>query len=147
MLAAWPVQPQNGKLSVHQSDPSAKQPSTESISSVLAGCGSLLVKLSAKDTQILLAAFVQDHSDSAFRELVARYIDLVYSTALRLVHGDRHLAQDVAQIVFVDLACKARKLPPTSCSEAGSTSTPVLLQAPSCAVSGGANCVKNRQSK
>lgn len=31
-------------------------------------------------------------------------MDLVYSTALRLVGGDTHRAQDVAQTAFVDLA-------------------------------------------
>ena len=62
------------------------------------------------DTQALLAAYVKDGSEEAFRELVARYIDLVYSTALRLVDRDKHLAQDVAQTVFIHLARKAPKL-------------------------------------
>ena len=47
----------------------------------------------------------------AFRELVSRYVDLVYSTAFRLVDGNAHQAQDVAQEVFVDLARKAPSLP------------------------------------
>jgi len=50
-------------------------------------------------------------SDAAFRELVTRYVDLVYSTALRLVEGDTHRAEDVTQTVFVDLSRKARMLP------------------------------------
>ena len=41
---------------------------------------------------------------TAFRGLVSRYVDLVYSTALRLVGGDTHRAEDVTQTVFVDLA-------------------------------------------
>jgi hypothetical protein len=37
------------------------------------------------ETQSLLAEFVKTRSDAAFRELVARYLNLVYSTASRLV--------------------------------------------------------------
>src|SRR5437016_3884470 len=63
------------------------------------------------DSQRLLADYVQTGSDAAFRELVSRYVGLVYSTARRLVDGDTHRAEDVAQIVFVDLARTARTLP------------------------------------
>jgi RNA polymerase sigma factor (sigma-70 family) len=63
------------------------------------------------ESQTLLADYVRNGTEAAFRELVTRYLDLVYSTALRLVGGDTHLAQDVAQIVFTDLARKARSLP------------------------------------
>lgn len=62
------------------------------------------------NAQTLLAEYVSTGSELAFRELVRRYIDLVYSTALRRVDGDFHLAEDVAQTVFVDLARKARGL-------------------------------------
>src|SRR5690606_21422960 len=51
-------------------------------------------------------------SESAFRELVARYVDLVYSIALRRASGNSHLAEDITQNVFTDLARKARTLPP-----------------------------------
>jgi RNA polymerase sigma factor (sigma-70 family) len=60
--------------------------------------------------QTLLADYVSNGSDAAFRELVSRYIDLVYSTALRRVGGNCHLAEDIAQTVFVDLARKASSL-------------------------------------
>ena len=62
------------------------------------------------DSQHLLAEYAENGSDAAFRELVARYVDLVYSTALRLVEGDTHRAEDVTQTVFVDLARMAGKL-------------------------------------
>src|ERR1017187_1497491 len=62
------------------------------------------------DSQTLLAEYARDGSESAFRELTARYLGLVYSTALRLLDGDAHLAEDVAQTVFADLARKARSL-------------------------------------
>jgi RNA polymerase sigma factor (sigma-70 family) len=66
------------------------------------------------DSQPLLADYAANGSERAFRELVARYVDLVYSTALRLVEGDTHRAEDVAQTVFVDLARMAAKLSPNS---------------------------------
>ncbi|MCI0541414.1 MAG: sigma-70 family RNA polymerase sigma factor [Verrucomicrobiales bacterium] len=62
------------------------------------------------DSQTLLAEYVRTGSETAFRELVTRYVDLVYSTALRLVVGDTHRAEDVTQVVFVDLARAARTL-------------------------------------
>lgn len=63
------------------------------------------------DSQQLLAEYARNGSDAAFRELVIRYVDLVYSTALRLVEGDTHRAEDVTQSVFVNLARKVRTLP------------------------------------
>jgi RNA polymerase sigma factor (sigma-70 family) len=63
------------------------------------------------NSQALLIEYAEHGNESAFKELVDRYIDLVYSTALRQVGGDRPLAQDVAQIVFLHLAKKARRIP------------------------------------
>src|SRR5690349_12601184 len=62
------------------------------------------------ESQELLAAYVRTGSEAAFRDLLTRHLDLVYSTALRLVNGDVHRAEDVAQIVFADLARTAGKL-------------------------------------
>jgi RNA polymerase sigma factor (sigma-70 family) len=63
------------------------------------------------DSHTLLALYARTGSESAFRELVSRYIDLVYSTAYRLVGGDAQSAQDAAQTVFLALANKAGTLP------------------------------------
>ncbi len=62
------------------------------------------------ETQKLVADYVKQGSEAAFRELAARYLDLVYSTAIRLTEGDTHLAEDVTQTVFVDLARLAKGL-------------------------------------
>jgi DNA-directed RNA polymerase specialized sigma24 family protein len=62
------------------------------------------------ETQTLLAEYVESGSDGAFRELAARYVNLVYSIALRLLGGDTHWAEDVTQTVFVRLSHNARRL-------------------------------------
>jgi RNA polymerase sigma factor (sigma-70 family) len=63
------------------------------------------------DDAELLSTYVREGSESAFSELVTRHIDLVYSAAVRVVGGDVHLAKDVVQVVFIDLARKGNSLP------------------------------------
>lgn len=62
-----------------------------------------------KDTD-LLSRYAHEGDEVAFRSFVSRYVDLVHSAALRQVNGDAHLAADVTQIVFTDVARKARAL-------------------------------------
>ena len=62
------------------------------------------------DSRKLLAEYVERGSEAAFREIVERYLDLVYSAAIRLVEGDANMAEDVVQTAFADLACTARTL-------------------------------------
>jgi DNA-directed RNA polymerase specialized sigma24 family protein len=57
----------------------------------------------------LLREYAQDGNEAAFREIVVRHTDLIYSSALRQM-ASPDLAQDVAQGVFSDLARKARPL-------------------------------------
>lgn len=56
----------------------------------------------------LLADYSEKNSQEAFRELVTLYIGMVHSSAVRLVNGDTHRAQDIVQTVFADLARHAR---------------------------------------
>jgi RNA polymerase sigma factor (sigma-70 family) len=61
------------------------------------------------DDIALLMEYAGSGSESAFAELIARYVNLVYSAALRGV-GDAHAAQEIAQAVFIILARKAKSL-------------------------------------
>jgi len=57
-----------------------------------------------------LRLYAELGDQAAFAEVVCHHVDWVYSTALRLTAGDTHLAEDVTQVVFSDLARKAGML-------------------------------------
>lgn len=62
------------------------------------------------DDAELLRRYVEEGANDAFSELVQRHINFVYSAALRQLNGDAHLAADATQLVFTDLARKAKSL-------------------------------------
>ena len=57
----------------------------------------------------LLRAYAEHRLEAAFTEMVRRHVDLVYSSARRMVR-DSHLASDVTQAVFMALAKNAAQL-------------------------------------
>ncbi|MBL9189341.1 MAG: sigma-70 family RNA polymerase sigma factor [Opitutaceae bacterium] len=62
-----------------------------------------------EDTE-LLRRYAATRAEADFAEIVRRQVNLVYSCALRQVNGDAHLAQDITQVVFTDLARKAESV-------------------------------------
>ena len=79
---------------------------------ILTDGGFIMYEMRTMEAHELLLAYAKDGSEEAFRELVNRYVDLVFSSAIRRVDGDRQLAEEVTQAVFTDLARKADSLPP-----------------------------------
>src|SRR6185503_11538729 len=57
----------------------------------------------------LLREYVASQSETAFRTLVERHVNMVYATALRQI-DDAHLTEEATQAVFITLAKKARGL-------------------------------------
>jgi RNA polymerase sigma factor (sigma-70 family) len=60
------------------------------------------------DDAELLHRYADHHDHAAFAELVQRHIDFVYAIALRQCHGNAARAQDATQLVFTDLARRAK---------------------------------------
>jgi RNA polymerase sigma factor (sigma-70 family) len=73
------------------------------------GGGCLIGEMHDKSDVQLLREYDENGDESAFREIVTRHTDLVYSSALRQAISP-DLAQDIAQSVFTDLARKAQQL-------------------------------------
>ncbi len=61
------------------------------------------------DDSSLLRQYSENHSEEAFASLAARYVNLVYSVALRHT-GDPSAAEEITQAVFIILAKKAAQL-------------------------------------
>jgi len=65
--------------------------------------------MQSTDDSALLRQYAWNNSEEAFAALVARYVNLVYSIALRQV-GNPHHAEEITQAVFIILAKKAGEL-------------------------------------
>jgi len=90
--------------------PNAVAPSPlEKTLSDFASGGCLMDEMHEKSDAQLLRGYAQHGDEAAFREIVTRHTDLVYSVAVRCVNSP-DLACDIAQSVFTDLSSKARPL-------------------------------------
>jgi RNA polymerase sigma factor (sigma-70 family) len=71
----------------------------------------MLVEMTVTEDLDLLRQYTTDGSQAAFTALVQRHVNLVYSAALRQIRSP-HLAEEITQSVFSDLARNAAKLKP-----------------------------------
>jgi len=62
------------------------------------------------DDFTLLLRFAREGREEDFAEIVRRHLGLVYRAALQRTGGDAHLAEDIAQQVFVTLAREAHAM-------------------------------------
>jgi len=60
----------------------------------------------------LLTSFISRQDHEAFAEVVRRHVDLVYNACLRQTRGNRDLADDATQAVFLLLARRAGRISP-----------------------------------
>jgi RNA polymerase sigma factor (sigma-70 family) len=72
--------------------------------------GHYLYENSMSEDAELLRRYATERSEAAFAELVRRHVDLIYSAALRMLNGDAHGAQDLAQQVFSEMARQSPRL-------------------------------------
>lgn len=63
------------------------------------------------DERLLLKQFRQSGSSEDFEPIVSQYVNLVYSTALRIFPQQRAQVEDICQTVFADLSRKADVIP------------------------------------
>lgn len=68
--------------------------------------------MTTSESRKALQEYAQSGSESAFRNLVNAYTDLVYSTAFRMAGNSQPLAEDITQEVFTHLARRAPTLSP-----------------------------------
>jgi RNA polymerase sigma factor (sigma-70 family) len=90
-------------------DVAAEMRGPEKTLSDFEGDGCLMGEMHDQPDVQLLREYARHGNEAAFREIVLRHTDLIYSSALRQV-ASPDLARDVAQSVFTDLARKARPL-------------------------------------
>ena len=73
----------------------------------------------------LLEAYAGERNEDAFRELVARHINLIYSAAIRQLRNSQ-LAEEATPSAFIALAGKAGRLPRNTVVAGGCTVPSIL---------------------